>query len=191
MIHIVKSKIYWTWGWGGLRLHLFAFERITKILAQKAEQFSFTQVILSIHGEQTILNCSFIILYIIILSKHKVCLWIAEPSTPGQPVINDVQIDSVSFSFKKPENENGVIANQEIEYTFKPYNVCSTDEFIKEQTENMMPAIKINTTNKQFSASLKNLKSYWKYTIRVRVSTYAGFSSYSSKTIIQTLPTSE
>lgn len=106
-------------------------------------------------------------------------------------MITDVQIDSVSFSFKKPENENGVITNQEIEYTFIPYNVCSTDEFIKEQTETLMSAIQIDTTNEQFSASLKNLTSYWKYTIRVRVSTYAGFSSYSNKTIIQTSPTSE
>lgn len=103
---------------------------------------------------------------------------------------SNVQIGNLSFVYNKPEKENGVITNQEIEYSYKPYYVCAEDS---EYEHNVT---KTNTTGiidngDKFNASLENLQPFWRYTIRVRVSTYAGFSNYSQPTTIQTLPTSK
>lgn len=115
---------------------------------------------------------------------------IVEPSPPGHPVESNVQIKSLSFVYDKPEKENGVITNQEIEYSYKPYNVCVEDsEFEHTVTKTNMSGI-IDICDK-FNASLGNLQPFWLYTIRVRVSTYAGFSNYSQPTTIRTRPTSK
>lgn len=91
--------------------------------------------------------------------------------------------------YHKPQFENGIITNQEIELTYIPYNVCSVDKPPLEHTENEKPQIK--RYGDKFNVSLSGLKPFWEYRIRVRVSTYAGFSNFSDFTTFQTLPTSK
>lgn len=103
---------------------------------------------------------------------------------------NDVQINNLSFVYDKPNKENGVITTQEVQYIYKSYNVCSEDSE-NENTVNKTKRVGIFYNDNQFYASLENLQPFWRYNIRVRVSTYAGFSNYSQWSIIQTLPTSK
>lgn len=103
---------------------------------------------------------------------------------------SNVQINSLSFVYDKPEKENGVITNQEIEYSYKPYNVCAENsEYEHTVTKTNISGIIDN--GDKFNAYLGDLQPFWWYTIRVRVSTYAGFSNYSQPTTIRTLPTSK
>lgn len=103
---------------------------------------------------------------------------------------SNVQVKSLSFVYGKPEKENGVITTQEIEYSYKPYNVCADDsEYEHTVTETKRDIIFVN--DNKFYATLGNLQPFWRYTIRVRVSTYAGFSNYSQPTTIRTQPTSK
>lgn len=103
---------------------------------------------------------------------------------------SNVQINNLSFVYDKPEKENGVITNQEIEYSYKPYDLCAEDsEYEHTVTKRNMSGIFY--IGGKFYASLRNLQPFWWYTIRVRVSTYAGFSNYSQPTTIRTLPTSK
>lgn len=116
-------------------------------------------------------------------------IWIAEPSSPGIPINESVQINSLSFVYDKPNKENGKITNQEIELTYRPYNVCSSERSFTQKI--VIMEFPIQTKENRYLATLKNLKPYWIYTIRVRVSTYAGYSDYSKKANIQTRPTSK
>lgn len=121
--------------------------------------------------------------------SFKKCLWISEPSPPGQPVETDKKNNSVNFVYYKPQFENGIITNQDIEFTYKLYNMCSVDKLPLEQTE--IKTFPVDRIGDQFHASLSGLKPFWKYRVRVRVSTYAGFSSFSNYTTVQTRPTSK
>uniref|UniRef100_A0A8W8J4S9 protein-tyrosine-phosphatase n=1 Tax=Magallana gigas TaxID=29159 RepID=A0A8W8J4S9_MAGGI len=110
-----------------------------------------------------------------------------KPSPPGQPEELDRNINSVNFLYHKPQFENGIITNQEIELTYIPYNVCYLDKLSLQHIENKKPPIERD--GDKFIVSLSGLKPFWKYRIRVRVSTYAGFSKFSNYTTFQTLPT--
>lgn len=91
--------------------------------------------------------------------------------------------------YDKPNETNGIITDQEIEYTYMSYNVCATNQnVVKQKQVKHYPVIE---KGHQFTASLEELKPFWSYTIRVRVSTSADFSNYSESTTFQTLPTSE
>lgn len=92
----------------------------------------------------------------------------------------------MSFVYDKPKHENGVITKHEIEYRYIPYNVCSEYDNAVEETNTS-----IIDNGDRFYASLENLQPFWKYTIRVRVSTYAGFSNYGPTATIRTQPTSK
>lgn len=95
----------------------------------------------------------------------------------------------MSFVYDKPIKENGEITKQEIELTYRPYNVCSSETSF---TQNIViKEFPIQTKENRYLATLVNLKPYWIYTIRVRVSTYAGYSDYSKYANIQTRPTSK
>lgn len=91
--------------------------------------------------------------------------------------------------YDKPQFENGIIRNQDIEFTYKPYNMCSMDKLPLEHTENK--TTQVERDGDKFNGSLSGLKPFWKYRIRVRVSTYAGFSNFSNFTTVETLPTSK
>lgn len=106
-------------------------------------------------------------------------LYIVEPSPPGPPGNLDVQIYNVSFLYDKPNEANGIITYQEIEYTYMSYNVCATNQnVVKQKQVNHSQVIE---KGHQFTASLENLKPFWSYIIRVRVSTSVGFSNYSER----------
>lgn len=91
--------------------------------------------------------------------------------------------------YNKPNETNGLITEQEIEYTYIPYNVCIANQNVVKQKQ--VKNCTIIDNGVQFYASLDQLKPFWRYTIRVRVSTSAGFSNYSESTTFRTLPTSE
>lgn len=112
---------------------------------------------------------------------------ITEPSSPGNPKNFTVKANRLSFVYDKPENENGVITKHEIEYRYIPYKVCSENENAVEETTTSI----IIYNDDQFYATLKNLQPFWRYTIRVRVSTYAGFSNYGPTATIRTKPSSK
>lgn len=112
---------------------------------------------------------------------------ITEPSSPGNPRNFTVKANRLSFVYDKPENKNGVITKHEIEYRYIPYTVCSENENAVEKTTT---SFKINNGD-QFNATLENLQPFWRYTIRVRVSTYAGFSNYGPPATIRTKPSSK
>ena len=102
----------------------------------------------------------------------------------------DVKSQNMSFNYSKPENENGIITHQEIEYTHLPYYVCAADtattvSVVEKET------LPVNTSDEQFSFSLKKLKPFWEYSIRVRVNTSAGFSNFSENITIRTKPNSK
>lgn len=107
------------------------------------------------------------------------------PKVPKEPVIN---ISTISFVYGTPVHENGIITHQEIEYSYQSHNVCisETRESVK-LTDTQKQEIK--KLNEMFVASLEGLEPFWKYDIRVRVKTYAGYSNFSEALQIQTLPT--
>uniref|UniRef100_K1R9H5 protein-tyrosine-phosphatase n=1 Tax=Magallana gigas TaxID=29159 RepID=K1R9H5_MAGGI len=63
----------------------------------------------------------------------------------------------------------------------------TTDSSRTSEDKNKKPSIERD--DDKFNVSLSGLKPFWKYRIRVRVSTYAGFSKFSNYTTFQTLPT--
>lgn len=115
-------------------------------------------------------------------------IFFSEPSPPGIPEEPNIKISTVSFVYGKPTDENGIITHQEIEYSYQSRNVCisETGESVK-LTDTQKQEIK--KQNETFVASLEGLQPFWKYDIRVRVKTYAGYSNFSEALQIQTLPT--
>ncbi|XP_062587931.1 phosphatidylinositol phosphatase PTPRQ-like [Saccostrea cucullata] len=109
-----------------------------------------------------------------------------KPSTPGKPLPTK-DIFSMSFVYNRPMEINGLITHQEIEYTHKPYKICSSEETPNQTTEKK--EISIQEEDNNYTFSLENLKPFWKYKVRVRVRTYAGYSNYSEEVRVQTLPT--
>nr|XP_022292898.1 tyrosine-protein phosphatase 10D-like isoform X5 [Crassostrea virginica] len=110
-----------------------------------------------------------------------------KPTPPGMPHSIDVKSQNMSFNYTKPENENGIITHLEIEFTHLPYNVCAAD------TDTAMTVVEketlpVDRSAKQWEFSLKKLKPFWEYSIRVRVNTSAGFSNFSEYLNISTLP---
>ena len=92
--------------------------------------------------------------------------------------------------YNKSDHEYGIITHQEIEYTHLPYDVCAAD------TGTTMSVVEteilpVNIFDEQFSFSLRELKPFWEYSIRVRVSTSAGFSNFSENITIRTQPDSK
>ena len=114
----------------------------------------------------------------------------SEPTPPGQPYSIHVESRSISFIYNRPEHENGIITHQEIEYTHIPYNVCAADIGMNMLVvENEILPVKMS--DEQFSFSLRKLKPFWKYSIKVRVNTSAGFSNFSENITIRTPPSSK
>ena len=92
--------------------------------------------------------------------------------------------------YNKPDNENGIITHQQIEYTHLPYNVCTADTHtaISVVEKETLP---VNTSDAQWTFSLNNLQPFWEYNIRVRVNTSAGFSNFSESLTNRTRPSSK
>lgn len=111
--------------------------------------------------------------------------FISEPTQPGTPYSVDVESQNMSFNYLKPEYENGIITHQEIEYTHLPYNACAADSG-KKMTAVENEILPVDMSDKIWTFSLKELKPFWEYTIRVRVNTSAGFSNFSESITIRT-----
>lgn len=115
--------------------------------------------------------------------NHIPCLlfmlpFILEPSPPGELISTTVDSISMSFVYSKPVCKNGIITHQEIEYTHLPYNVCAVNTGTNMNiVEHMI--LPVNMSDEIWTFSLKDLKPFWKYSIRVRVNTSAGFSNFS------------
>nr|XP_022293294.1 phosphatidylinositol phosphatase PTPRQ-like isoform X3 [Crassostrea virginica] len=108
-----------------------------------------------------------------------------KPTSPGRPYAIDVKSRRMNFMYNKSDHEYGIITHQEIEYTHLPYDVCAAD------TGTTMSVVEtetlpVNIFDERFSFSLRKLEPFWEYSIRVRVSTSAGFSNFSENITIRT-----
>nr|XP_022294957.1 phosphatidylinositol phosphatase PTPRQ-like [Crassostrea virginica] len=110
-----------------------------------------------------------------------------KPTPPRQLESRNIRSRSIFVVYKKPDNENGNITHQQIEYSYLAYNVCAahTDTSITVVKKETLP---VNTSDAQWAFSLSNLQPFWEYNIRVRVNTSAGFSNCSGNIIIRTHP---
>ena len=92
--------------------------------------------------------------------------------------------------YDKPEYKNGHITHQQIKYTYKPYNVCITDQ-AKAEYISKYKTIPLNMSDKKFRFSLDELEPFWEYIISVQVNTSAGFSNFSDTLTIRTRASSK
>lgn len=117
-------------------------------------------------------------------------LFILEPSPPRNLTLEDNGIDNIYVSYDTPEDKNGHITHQRIKYTYKPYNVCTTDQAEADYISKYK-TIPINMSDKKFRFSLDELEPFWEYIISVQVNTSAGFSNFSDTLTIRTRASSK